>query len=146
MWPPTLPQQNNAMPPIRHKEGRGFFITLLTVSGAIILLLGLFAFQGKAFSVFLFKKFVINKAFVSLLPKEYTLEQTEAVRGKVYQFYDTAEDRHLPDSVVFGVGQKIQEVMDDEAVSDEEVQSLLAKIAEAEAEAGGNRNRVGPSR
>ncbi len=134
------------MPPIRHKEGRGFFLTLLTVSGAIILLLGLFVFQGKAFSVFLFKKFVINKAFVSLLPKEYTLEQAEAVRLKVYRFYDTADDLHLPDTVVFGVSKKIQAMMNDEAISDEEVRGLLAQIAEAETESGLNRDRVGPSR
>jgi hypothetical protein len=134
------------VPPIRHKEGRGFFLALLTVSGVIILLLGLFVFQGKAFSVFLFKKFVINKAFVSLLPKEYTLEQTEAIRGKVYQFYDTADDLNLPDSVVFGVSQKIRAMMNDETISDEEVRGLLAKIVEAEAESGQNRDQVSPSR
>jgi len=116
----------------RRREGRGFFLTLLVTSAIVILFLWIFIFQGKAVSVFLFKKFVINKAFVSHLPREYTLEQAEALRGRVYDFYDGAAARGLSDFQIYQVSQKLQEIMADEAITEAEVQALLATIEAAE--------------
>ncbi len=111
------------------REGRGFFITLLVTSGVLIVLLSVVFSQ--AFIRFTFKKFVINKAFVSLLPKEYTLERAEAVRGRVYAFYDAAGQRDVGDAAVYGVSKKIQEIMADETITHAEVESLLAIIGQA---------------
>ena len=126
------PSETPTATPVRRREGRGFFLTLLVTSGIVILFLWIFIFQGKAVSVFLFKKFVINKAFVSHLPREYTLEQAEALRGRVYNFYDEAAARGISDLNVYRVSQRLQAVMADEAVTDAEVQALLAEIEAAE--------------
>ena len=126
------PLETPTATPSRRREGRGFFLTLLVTSGIVILFLWIFIFQGKAVSVFLFKKFVINKAFVALLPKEYTLEQAEALRERVYNFYDEAAARGISDFNIYRVSQKLQEIMVDEAVTDAEVQALLTEIEAAE--------------
>jgi len=128
---PTTDTQS-APAPGRRREGRGFFLTLLITSGILILFLWIFIFQGKAVSVFLFKKFVINKAFASHLPKAYTLEQAEALRGRVYNFYDLAAARGLSDFAIYQVSQQLQKIMADEAISDAEVKTLLAVIETAE--------------
>lgn len=112
------------------KQGRGFFLTLLIVSGIIILFLAAFGFKGREIHIFTFQKFVINKAFVSLLPREYTLEEAEAVRGKVYHFYEAAYDGGITDPALFEVSNRIQTIMGDERISDEEVRALLALIDE----------------
>ncbi len=118
------------MIPANRKAGRGFFITLLVTSGVLIIVL--WVVFSKTFTLFTFKKFVINKAFVSLLPRDYTLERAEAIRKQVYTFYDTAGKRGVGDAAVYGVSRKIQEIMSDEAISHEEVQSLLTIIEAAE--------------
>jgi hypothetical protein len=112
------------------KQGRGFFLTLLIVSGIIILFLAAFGLKGKEIHIFTFQKFVINKAFVSLLPQEYTLEEAEAVRGKVYNFYETAYHGGIADSALFEVSSRIRNIMGDDRISNEEVQSLLRLIDE----------------
>jgi hypothetical protein len=110
---------------IRKREGQGFFIALLVISGLCIVALGLFFFAGRAITLFTFKKFVINKAFVRLLPREYTLEKAEAIRKQVYDFYDHAEEEGTKDTTVMRVSQKIQQIMADEKMTEEEVQSLM---------------------
>jgi len=107
------------------REGRGFFIALLAISGLCILALYLFFFAGRSITLFTFKKFVINKAFVRLLPREYNLKKAEAIRKQVYDFYDHAGDQKIPDTTVMRVSQKIQQIMADEKITEEEVQSLM---------------------
>jgi len=101
---------------------------LLGISGFFIVFLYLLFFQGKTLSLWTFKTFVINKAFVALLPKTYTLEQAEAVRLHVLQFYETADDRGWSDAAVYRISRKIQEMMSDEAITDAEVQTLLTMM------------------
>ncbi len=115
---------------IRKREGHRFFIALLIVSGIAILFLGAFFFKGREITVFAFKKFVINKAFVSLLPKEYNLEKTESIRKQVYDFYDQAEERQVQDTTLMQVSQKMRFIMEDDKITDEEVVSLMALIDE----------------
>ena len=112
----------------RKKEGRGFFIALLTVSGIAIFFMWAFFFKGREITVFTYKQFVINKAFVSLLPKEYNLEKTEAIRKQVYDFYDQAGQKQVHDTTLMQVSRKMQGMMDDEKITDEEVVSLMALI------------------
>ncbi len=110
------------------REGRGFFIALLVMSAICIVALGVFFFSGRAITLFTFKKFVVNKAFVRLLPKEYTLEKAEAIRKQVYDFYDHAESEGIKDTTVLLVSQKLQQIMADEKITDEEAQSLLTLV------------------
>jgi hypothetical protein len=110
---------------MRKPEGRGLFLGLLVVSGLCIVALGIFFFLGRSITLFTFKKFVVNKAFVRLLPREYNLEKAESIRKQVYDFYDHAEDDGIKDTTVMLVSQKIQQIMADENITDEEVQSLL---------------------
>lgn len=112
------------------KQGRGFFLALLILSGIIILFLAAFSFKGREIHIFTFQKFVINKAFVSLLPKEYTLEEAEVVRERVYRFYDAAYDGGVTDLALFEVSNRIQTIMGDEQISHEEIQALLSLINE----------------
>ncbi len=111
-----------------HRKGRGFFIALIAISGVCIVALGAFFFAGRAITLFTFKKFVINKAFVRLLPRAYTLEKAESIRQQVYDFYDHAGENKIPDTTVMRVSQKIQQMMADEKITEEEVQSLLILI------------------
>lgn len=116
------------------RSGKGFFLTLLIASGVVILLLFFFFFMGRQLTVFTFKKFVVNKAFVGLLPKEYTLEEAEAVRREVYQFYDTAGAREVSDTDLLRVSGAMQQIMQDERITPEEInglQELIRSIHEA---------------
>jgi hypothetical protein len=118
----------------RKKEGRGFFLGLLIVSGIAILFLYALFFKGKEITLFTFKWFVINKAFVQMLPREYTLEEAENIRGQVYDFYEQAEEGAVSDTAAMQVSQKIKRIMRDKKITDEEVLSLMALIAEKEEE------------
>lgn len=112
----------------RKRSGRGFFLTLLISSGMLILFLFLLFFMGRGMTVFTFKKFVINKAFVSLLPTEYTLEQAEAIREEVYGFYDSARENNVSDADLLRVSGMIQNIMGDERITPEEVAELRSLI------------------
>lgn len=112
------------------KEGRGFFLGLLTTSGIIIVFLGLITFQGKEIMIFTFEKFVINKALVSLLPEEYNLEKAETIRKEVYDFYEAAAAEQISDVALFEVSSKIQVIIQDGQILEEEVLSLMALIRE----------------
>jgi hypothetical protein len=94
----------------------------------VILVLFLFFFMGRSITAFTFKKFVINKAFVSLLPKDYTLEETEAIRKEVYDFYDRAGSEGVSDLDLLRVSGEIQEIMRDDRITPEEVTELRGMI------------------
>lgn len=113
------------------KPGRGFFLALLTLSGLLVIALYTLFFQGRAVHVFTFKKFVINKAFVSLLPHDYTLEEAEAIREEVYRFYDQADK--LTDQSLSRVSLRIQKIMSNNVITQDEVTGLLILIKEQQA-------------
>jgi len=115
------------------KQGRGFFLTLLIVSGVVITSMTLLAVMGREIHNFTFKKFVINKALVNLLPAEYTLEEAEQVRETVYRFYDDAKADQVSDADLLEVSNRIQTIMSDEKITDEEAKGLLALIEEKKA-------------
>lgn len=112
----------------RKRQGRGFFLSLLVLSGIVILFLLLFSFKGREIHIFTFQKFVINKAFVALLPQEYTLEEAERVRETVYHFYENAGRDRVGDAALFQVSNRIRTMMGDEKITHDEVASLLALI------------------
>ncbi len=128
----AFPDKPNARK--NRKEGRGFFLALLIVSGVLILCMSVVYFKGKELTIFTFQRFVINKAFMSLLPEEYTLEEAESVRGQVFTFYDTAMKGDVSEQELLEVSTRIQSILADQKVEDEEVKSLLTLI-----EAGGRR-------
>ena len=96
------------------------------------------AVKGREIHNFTFKKFVINKALVTLLPPEYTLEEAERVRETVYRFYDNAKADQVSDADLLEVSNRIQRIMADEKITDEEVKGLLALIEEKKAKSGPN--------
>lgn len=110
------------------KEGRVFFLALLIISGIVILCMSVVYFKGKEITIFTFQRFVVNKAFMSLLPEEYSLEEAESVRQKVFAFYDTAMRGDVSEEELLAVSTRIQSILADEKVKDEEVQSLLTLI------------------
>lgn len=112
------------------KQGRGFFLTLLIVSGVVIIFMTVLAVKGREIHNFTFKKFVINKALVTLLPAEYSLEEAERVRETVYRFYDRAKADRVSDADLLEVSNRIRGIMSDEQITDEEVKGLLALIEE----------------
>ncbi|MDC4206797.1 MAG: hypothetical protein MPW14_17665 [Candidatus Manganitrophus sp.] len=118
------------------KQGRGFFLTLLIVSGVVIVFLTVLAVKGREIHNFTFKKFVINKALVALLPSEYTLEEAEHVRETVYRFYDNAKAEQISDADLLEVSNRIQTIMTDDQITDEEAKGLLALIGEKKAKPG----------
>jgi Ca2+-binding EF-hand superfamily protein len=85
-------------------------------------------FKGREITIFTFQRFVINKAFMSLLPEEYTLEEAEDVRKQVYNFYDTAMEGEVSEQELLEVSTLIQSILADQKVEDKEVQSLLTLI------------------
>ena len=112
------------------RQGRGFFLALLIVSGVVIVFLTVLAVKGRDIHNFTFKKFVINKALVTMLPPEYTLEEAERVRETVYRFYDHAKADQVSDADLLEVSNRIQGIMTDEKITDEETKGLLALIEE----------------
>jgi hypothetical protein len=90
----------------------------------------LLAVKGREIHNFTFKKFVINKALVNLLPAEYTLEEAEHIRETVYQFYDNAKADQVSDADLLEVSNRIQTIMADDQITDEEAKGLLTLIEE----------------
>ena len=110
------------------KAGRGFFLTLLTVSGIMILALYALFFKGREITIFTFKWFVINKALVQMLPREYTLEEAEAIRVSVYDFYERAWEGNIDDTALMQVSRTIKRIMRDNKITDQEAQDLVNLI------------------
>jgi len=108
-------------------------LTLLIISGVVILFMTLLAVKGREIHNFTFKKFVINKALVTLLPAEYSLEEAERIRETVYRFYDRAGADQVSDADLLEVSNRIRQIMADEKITDEEVKGLLALIEEKKA-------------
>lgn len=102
----------------------------------VIVFLTVLAVKGREIHNFTFKKFVINKALVALLPSEYTLEEAEQVRETVYLFYDNAKADQVTDADLLEVSNRIQTIMTDDKITDEEAKGLLALIEEKKAEPG----------
>lgn len=80
--------------------------------------------------IFTFEKFVINKAFVSLLPADYSLEKTEAIRKEVVDFYEAASADKVDEAALIEVSTRLQEMIQDDQVLDEEVKTFIALIRE----------------
>lgn len=99
----------------------------------MIVFLTVLAVKGREIHNFTFKKFVINKALVALLPSEYTLEEAEQVRETVYLFYDNAKANQVTDADLLEVSNRIQAIMTDDKITDEEAKGLLALIEEKKA-------------
>ncbi len=138
------------------KEGHRFFIMLLILSGLIIAGLYTLFFAGRRVNVFLFNHFVVNKAFVRSLPKEYSGEKIEEIRTKLLDFFDRAR-RSCPsggstqcvgDTRLFAVEREIQRAMSDDRLTDEEVQRILKEVEidtpASKASVRGRRNEASP--
>jgi len=122
--------KKKVLPRRRKKEGRGFFLGLLTISALIILSLLLVRYQGKAVHIFLYKHFVINKDLMSRLPHELSLEEAEAFRGKIITFYEAASEDRVGNAALMVVSRKLKAIVEDEVVEAEEMSALLALLRE----------------
>jgi hypothetical protein len=114
----------------RERKGRGFFLTLIIVSGIVILGLAFLFFQGKNFFIFTWQKFVIEKALVRGLPLEYTVEEVEHVRQSLINFYDAARRHEVSDEALYGLSQGIQNILADQIVTKPEAEALMTFIRE----------------
>lgn len=114
----------------RERKGRGFFLTLIIVSGILILGLAFLFFQGKNFFIFTWQKFVIEKALVRGLPPEYTVEQVEQIRQSLINFYDAARRHEVSDEALYGLSQGIQNILADQIVTKPEAEALMTFIRE----------------
>lgn len=118
--------------PLRSKErkGKGFFLTLIVVSGILILGLAFLFFKGKDFFIFTWQKFVIEKALVRGLPPEYTVEEVEHIRQSLISFYDAARRHEVSDEALYGLSQGIQNILADQIVTKQEAEALMTFVQE----------------
>jgi hypothetical protein len=114
----------------RERKGRGFFLTLIIVSGIVILGLAFLFFQGKNFFIFTWQKFVIEKALVRGLPLDYTVEEVEHIRKSLIDFYDAGRRQEVSDEALYGLSQGIQNILADQVVTKPEAEALMAFIKE----------------
>lgn len=111
-------------------KGRGFFLTLIIVSGIVILGLAVLFFKGKDFFIFTWQKFVIEKALVRALPPDYTVEEVEGIRRALIDFYDAGGRHEVPDAALYGMSQGIKAILADQVVTKQEAEALMAFIKE----------------
>jgi hypothetical protein len=112
------------------RKGRGFFLTLIIVSGIVILGLAILFFKGKDFFIFTWQKFVIEKALVRALPPEYTVEEVEGIRKALIDFYDAGGRHEISDEALYGMSQGIKTILADQVVTKQEAEALMAFIKE----------------
>ena len=113
----------------RKKEGRLFFVSLLTLSAVVITAIywSVETF-GDTNQHSFYEKFVANEAFLTQLPPSYTQKQTEAVQAEVTDFYKAAWTDEVNKAVLYEVSHKIETIMEDHQIVDREVKTLLALI------------------
>ena len=112
------------------RKGRGFFLTLIIVSGILILGLAFLFFMGKDFFIFTWQKFVIEKALVRALPPEYTVEEVEHIRRSLIEFYNAGRRHEISDEALYGLSQGIQTILADQVVTKPEAEALMAFVQE----------------
>ncbi len=113
----------------RKKEGRLFFVSLLTLSAVVIIAIYL-SIDGSsdANQHSFYEKVVANKVFLDQLPNSYTQEQTVAIHTEVSNFYKAAWTDEVNKVVLYEVSHKIETMMADHQIVDGEVKTLLALI------------------
>lgn len=119
------------------RKGRGFFLTLIIVSGIVILGLAFVYFKGKDFFIFTWQKFVIEKALVRALPPDYTVEQVEDIRRSLINFYAAAGRHEIPDEALYGLSQGIKAILADQVVTKQEAEALMGFVKEHGPKTGG---------
>jgi hypothetical protein len=112
------------------RKGRGFFLTLIIVSGIVIVGLAILFFKGKDFFIFTWQKFVIEKALVRALPPEYTVEEVEGIRRALIDFYDAGGRHEISDEALYGMSQGIKTILADQVVTKQEAEALMAFVKE----------------
>jgi hypothetical protein len=112
------------------RKGRGFFLTLIIVSGIIILGLAFLFFKGKDFFIFTWQKFVIEKALVRALPPEYTVEEVEHIRRSLIEFYNAGRRHEVSDEALYGLSQGIKNILADQVVTKPEAEALMTFVQE----------------
>jgi hypothetical protein len=126
----AIAADTTAPPKTGERKGKGFFLTLIIVSGILILGLAFLFFKGKDFFIFTWQKFVIEKALVRALPPEYTVEEVEHIRQSLIVFYDAARRHQVSDEALYGLSQGIQNILADQVVTKQEAEALMTFIQE----------------
>lgn len=117
-------------PKADERKGKGFFLTLIIVSGIVILGLAFVFFKGKDFFIFTWQKFVIEKAVVRALPPEYTLEEVERIRVALLDFYDAGKRHEVSDEALYGLSQGIKVILADQVVTRQEAEAMMTFVQE----------------
>lgn len=117
-------------PKVEDRRGKGFFLTLIIVSGIVILGLAFVFFLGKDFFIFTWQKFVIEKAVVRALPPEYTLEEVEQIRMALLDFYDAGKRHEVSDEALYGLSQGIKTILADQVVTRQEAEAMMTFVRE----------------
>lgn len=126
----ALAAETTASAKTGERKGRGFFLTLIIVSGIAILGLAVLFFKGKDFFIFTWQKFVIEKALVRALPPEYTVEEVEHIRRSLIEFYNAGRRHKISDEALYGLSQGIQNILADQVVTKPEAEALMAFVQE----------------
>lgn len=121
---------DTARPKTEDRRGKGFFLTLIIVSGMVILGLAFVFFLGKDFFIFTWQKFVIEKAVVRALPPEYTLEEVEQIRMALIDFYDAGKRQEVSDEALYGLSQGIKTILADQVVTRQEAEAMMTFVRE----------------
>lgn len=115
----------SSIPVERKKRGRGFFLFLLILSGLACASWFLISFKGRDIFLFLFKTFVVDKALVQDLPKEYTLEEVEKIRLTLHSYMDAGKRGDVSNEELLSVMGKTRAAIADNQVTRDEVKELM---------------------
>ncbi|MFI5303477.1 MAG: hypothetical protein ACHQYP_01665 [Nitrospiria bacterium] len=116
---------NPNSPKSARKNGKLFFLTLITLSGIAVFSLLFLAFEGDRVTSYTIEKFVLNQDVIEkeFLPEVDSTERSE-VLSELHHFFESAQKGLVPKERVALVGGKLRDIMEDRKITREEVLEL----------------------
>lgn len=126
-------------PRIKRKKGHRFFLFLLLGGGALVLASLLLVFTGRGLIFQFYKDFYLPRGIPEALPPDYPVEKARRLLTALETYFELAEERKgIDNDASLRMLERIETAMADGALTDEEVDELLA-LAEGAVNRAGDR-------
>ncbi|MBI5137822.1 MAG: hypothetical protein HZA24_10895 [Nitrospirae bacterium] len=113
-------------PKVRRKKGRRFFITLLLVSGMIVVATLMFFTNSKNIITDFYREVVVPRSLPEALPPDYPVERARELVRTLHAFFGDVDEGIIGDEAALEMMGHIEAALADRALTEQEADDLLA--------------------
>ncbi len=113
---------------VRRKRGYKFFLSLLAISGVIMLATLMFFANIKTHITDFYQEIVVPRGIPEALPPDYPIEKAKHLVQTLHAFFGDANDGLYTDEQTLTMMGKVEEVLADRIITEQEAQALLDTV------------------